>query len=48
VHRLSVLLSERLMELPGTTADITPLVELSLLVSPPQRGGQCRDVLCAR
>lgn len=33
VHRLSVLLSERLMELPGTTADITPLVELSLLVS---------------
>lgn len=33
VHRLSVLLSERLMELPGTSADITPLVELSLLVS---------------
>ena len=33
VHRLSVLLSERLMELRGTTADITLLVELSLLVS---------------
>lgn len=33
VHRLSLLLAQRLMELPGTTAEITPLVELSLLVS---------------
>jgi hypothetical protein len=33
VHRLSLLLAQRLMELPGNTADITPLVELSLLVS---------------
>lgn len=33
VHRLSLLLAKRLMELPGTNADITPLLELSLLVS---------------
>lgn len=35
MRRLSPLLAQRLMELPGTTADITPLVDLSLLVSRP-------------